>query len=559
MSMLMLLLLFSCRDETTETETTINPLEPDTNYEQLVYGQVLTADGNPVGGATVSLKDKMTLTDEMGLFLIENAAIGDKGTQVSAIKEGYLYGGYRLYASNNANSFVEIKLMEDKFSNEFNSNVGGAATLSPNSLVSFEPNSFTANGMDVYTGNVSVSGNWIDPSSEQLLQLTPGDLTGINLDNQRVMLSSLGMLGVELRGDNGEELNLLPGTTAEIKFEVPDELISEAPSTIPLWSFDEIEGVWIEEASAQLVGNQYVGNVSHFSWWNADFINPIVDFCMEVLDNDGNPLEGLSVSVKSLNGFGCATGYTNSLGYLCGTVPENTELEIFINTGNSNCNGPIHSEVVGPYTSNDSPVFEQIIINASNAILTSSFSGVITDCAGNVVPDAIVQFNYDNNTVTTITNANGEYDQEIIHCDPIENLEVYAVSIDLALDGQSNVANVTGGNYMVNVDLCNDFIDSNILFSDPSTTILLSPVVAKVKPFETILVIDDQGQQVLGMDCMGVGSCTGTFLGNLGMLELDITITKFGNIGDSIEGTFMATDVQTNQTYTGSFVSERVE
>jgi hypothetical protein len=35
-----------------------------------------------------------------------------------------------------------------------------------------------------------------------------------------------------------------------------------------LWSFDEAKGLWKEEGQAIKTGSNYVGDVSHFSFWN---------------------------------------------------------------------------------------------------------------------------------------------------------------------------------------------------------------------------------------------------------------------------------------------------
>ena len=57
---------------------------------------------------------------------------------------------------------------------------------------------------------------------------------------------------------------------ADIVMPVPSEILNSAPATIPLWHFDEDLGSWVEEGQATLVNGEYVGQVSHFSFWNYD-------------------------------------------------------------------------------------------------------------------------------------------------------------------------------------------------------------------------------------------------------------------------------------------------
>jgi len=54
-------------------------------------------------------------------------------------------------------------------------------------------------------------------------------------------------------------------------------LLSAAPPTsIPLWYFNESNGLWKQDGTATKTGNTYVGEVSHFSWWNCDLPNATV-------------------------------------------------------------------------------------------------------------------------------------------------------------------------------------------------------------------------------------------------------------------------------------------
>ena len=77
----------------------------------------------------------------------------------------------------------------------------------------------------------------LDPTDETVNQQMPGMLYAQDLENRERALQTLGMLAVELRGDNGEDLNLAENTTAEITIPLDPTLVPDAPATIPLWYF----------------------------------------------------------------------------------------------------------------------------------------------------------------------------------------------------------------------------------------------------------------------------------------------------------------------------------
>jgi hypothetical protein len=98
----------------------------------------------------------------------------------------------------------------------------------------------------------------------------PGALTGLDQSGAKVALGSLGMLAVELQSDNGEVLKIASGKTVEMQLAIPDEQLGKAPSTIPLWYFDDALGLWVHEGQATRQGNAYVAELPHFSYWNCD-------------------------------------------------------------------------------------------------------------------------------------------------------------------------------------------------------------------------------------------------------------------------------------------------
>jgi len=549
--LLMTISMFSCRDEVIDENPTTIPLDVDANYQQDIFGQVLTSAGEPIAGATVFSKEEMVLSDDQGFFLLNETPAGNKGVQIAATKDGFLYGGYRLYANEVGRNHVDIVLLEANSLGNIQSSQGGELQVSSNSFVEFPANAFTLNGTDVYSGNVNVTGNWIDPSDPEMLRLTPGDLGAINLQGEQVVLSSFGMIGIELTSDSGQELQIIEGKEATLKFEIPESMLSQAPSTIPLWSFDEVNGIWIEESSADLVGNQYIGTVSHFSWWNTDLPNAVLDFCIKVIDEDtGLPIANAYVYVNNLSGFGCASGYTDYRGILCGLIPADSELQITITPDDDSCPSGVNSIVIGPFPVDSPPIFITVPVDFTDLIV-SNISGTVTECnTGDPVENAIVEV-YGN---VVQTDANGAYSQTISVCQEIDPLVVSAFDLNTLMQGSTTLNNINGGMHTANVSLCDD-VDEIFNFDN----VLSQNCEVRVRPFETHILVTDPTYVTMAFD----GTSTGTYdmifyngnSSNVG--DITVEIQNFGDVGESVSGIFWSTDATPIQL--GSFIATRVE
>jgi len=192
------------------------------------------------------------------------------------------------------------------------------------------------------------------PTDEDLAQLMIGDLSGINFQGNLVTLRTMGMIQVELIAEDGSELNIVPQLPATLRFPIPEEVRSAALPTIPLWSYDENGGVWVEEGEAFLNGNFYEGEVTHFSSWNVDFfmdpieITGVVSFTVE--ENTG--AEG-TIGGSFLQIYVSSERIGRKGGWLCDdgsfrffNFPKD---EVFDLTILSRCDDILFQETFGPF------------------------------------------------------------------------------------------------------------------------------------------------------------------------------------------------------------------
>jgi uncharacterized protein (TIGR02145 family) len=288
-----------------------------------VMGQITDERGNPITFVEVRIGDQTQKTDINGVFMFESAEMEENVGYVTATKAGY-FPGSRTFIPKPNGTVVKINLLRTKTVGGFNSTVGGTVSFE-NVQLQFPANAVTLNGA-AYSGSVAVYANYIHPDSSTFYDEMPGNLIGNQYGNIRG-LTSYGMMGVEIRTNTGQELEIAPGSSVTANFPLSDEWLSTAPDTIDLWSFNEEQGVWIDEGSAFKNGNVYTAQLPHFSFWNCDRPWEAVFLNGQVTDEFGNPLSQVIVTLSNQT-IGSASDVTNYSGHFGGLVPANQELNL---------------------------------------------------------------------------------------------------------------------------------------------------------------------------------------------------------------------------------------
>ncbi|MBR9846584.1 MAG: hypothetical protein GYB35_11025 [Algicola sp.] len=440
----LILIISSCsEDDNWNTDKPIQEQEEVSTFSEnfgnpfnaRFIGKVINEDNNPVSGVTVSVGGTFTTTDSNGIFSILDASVFEKFAYIKASKEGFIDGSRALVPSEGINQ-VTIMLLDLDTTATINSGESSTVNLSNGTQVVFDGNFENGQGVS-YSGVVNVTLKHLNPDSNTMELQMPGMLFAENAEGSPRVLETYGMIAVELRSASGDELNLAEGSTAQISIPVPQNVTS-TPATIPLWYFDEEGGYWKEEGQATLQGTMYVGDVSHFSFWNWDFDYPSVTLCITLTDTNGNPLPYAALDLYSpaLASTG-SYGYTNINGVECGLVPADDELTLVV--PNFGCVGSDFTTTIGPFTSDSN-----ITIQVTDAdVLITNFTGVFNDCDGNAITNGYMQLFY-NDSTQTIPIDNGILDLTIDYCS--DNTSYSALVVDL-LNNQTT--DVTTGNFTV--------------------------------------------------------------------------------------------------------------
>ena len=408
--LMLALSLASCRKDTDDIslrDITYQP--PVVRVNGKLTGQVVDADGNPVANAQVNVGQQTAQTNELGLFFFNDIALNATGTFVQAQASGYFPGSTRFFPRPNASNIVRIGLIPRTYADQVSASSGGTVSLSNGAKVTLPANGIVDAAGNNYSGSVQVAMFWINPAADNLHDIMPGNLQGIDRNNREVSMATWGMMAVELFSPDGQKLQIKPGEKAILTFPLPAEYRAQAPGSMPLWYFDENLGLWIEEGQARLQGNTYVGEVGHFSFWNVDFPFPLIDIT-GVININGLPAGSklVVIRVDGLNSVG--SGYTNTEGVFSGKVPQNQVLTVQVMGA---CNNVMASLNIGPFAENtDVGTLNFTLSGPTNSVI----SGQLLNCDGEPVTEGAVYFRWLGNEQFVAVGDDGQFSATLQHC-----------------------------------------------------------------------------------------------------------------------------------------------
>jgi hypothetical protein len=552
---------FSCQ----KTETPAGP-EPGpghiTEYTQAnISGRITDDQKLPVSGAVVRVGTSNTTTDVNGMFSLNNVQVDKTAGLVQVEKEGFFKGIKTLVVTSGKDNQVAIQLIRKVVAGTFNGSSGGTITIpAAGGSIIFGPNSIlnTAN-LAGYTGPVSVSAFFIDPAADNFFDIMPGALRGIDANNNETGLRSFGMMAVELTGANGEKLQLAGGKKATLHFPIPASLQGEAPATIPLWSLHDSTGLWKEEGAATKQGTEYVGTVSHFSFWNCDAPYPVVDFTATIKTQQGTALTATRVIITNPNGSSniSGSGYTDNDGIVKGLIPANQALVLKVM---DKCGNLVHNQNIGPFSTTADMGVVKVTIN--NTVVT--INGTVGTCSFTPVTSGYVTISMDSSYYRASI-VNGAFSMAITRCKSISStasITVYDIT-----NNQSGTSTIPVSGPTINTGLLNacgtlpdEYMyytvgDSTYGYTSPLDIVSVSKAMVHNEPTAIVILgkpadMFARGQTYFHMrDNPSIGSHPILYL-SCGIPNVqtwllkeptNVNITEFGNSGQGyISGSFTA-------------------
>ncbi|MEM1214689.1 MAG: carboxypeptidase-like regulatory domain-containing protein [Bacteroidota bacterium] len=435
------LLLVSCREDMDEITTTQTGVpQPNVIVTASLIGQVVDENNTPLPGVLVRLASEVTTTDENGRYVFANTSMNAKGTYVTATRAGYFPGSDRLYPSLDSRNANVIQLLPRNVAGTIG-NDGGDVNVD-GATITFPGDAFAYPSGLAYNGEVRVYAAWLDPTAPDLGEFMPGGLYGLDDDGNLVTMTSFGMLAVELEDASGNEVELASGVKATLNFPVPDRLLSGATAEIPLWYFDEQDGIWIEEGAATLENGVYVGEVSHFTFWNVDYPygTETVDLagCVSYGSGAGAAYLNFTISVGTDSTFSIVWGTTDIAGNFYGPVPtgENLTINFTDPCGSSN------SISLGTFTE-DTELAECIVVPA---LAETTINGQLVDCNGEGISFGIVEVDGPGwYSPDLLTDENGNFSYTTSICAEDTEITITGVDWDNLVTSDPQTVTATSG------------------------------------------------------------------------------------------------------------------
>jgi uncharacterized protein (TIGR02145 family) len=338
-----------------------------------------------------------TRTDPNGVFFLNDIVVYDKLGYITITKPSFHQGSRSFLPLETGSNRVNVQLLPMTQSGTFSAASGGSVNSGLLQLT-FPANAIQLNGQP-YTGTVNVFAEALDPSSSSMFDQMPGELLGGMNDSLR-LLRSFGMASIELRDANMNELQLANGQSATLTFNIPSALQADAPETIDWWSFDEALGYWKHEGVAQRQGNNYIGQASHFSWWNCDVPQNFNDLHGSVNTLDGTPVSDAQVNVVSPT-MGIGVTYTNGEGEFTGRVPKNQQLtlNVYLTCSLINDWALVYSEILNSQ-------FQAISMSITSSLGGQvPITGVLVNCQNQPVASGYVKMG----SQVNLTNEVGQF------------------------------------------------------------------------------------------------------------------------------------------------------
>lgn len=349
MALLMMLMTFaSCSkiqdllnegDDDDDDDGGINPPElVEGRMEDIALsGIVRDASGTPIEGVSIVSGSSVATTNTDGFFefdQIQVVSVQNDRSVVRFSKAGYFDVVRSMDADDDAADGASWEVvMCKKENNDFTSiktySSSSDQTLQAGEMkIDMPQDGYKVDGTGAgYTGKVKSEMVYLDPNNERFSEMMPGgDLAAVRSDNSSAQLVSYGMTDLNMYAENGDKLQLKDGCKAKLTFPIPAGMDKNPPASIPLWSFNEKTGLWEEEGSAQLQGNVYVGEVTHFSWVNLDDPEKQGTVYGYVKDDTGKVLPGVRLNIGQL----LTSTVTQSNGYYSHDVPANTDFCITV-------------------------------------------------------------------------------------------------------------------------------------------------------------------------------------------------------------------------------------
>ena len=541
----------SCNPNDDDTTNTNNNNNFSENFgakaDRDFIGQVVDTNNQPIPNVTVKIGTSTIQTDINGVFIINQANVNERFAYITAKKVGFIDGSRAMVPTNGKNN-VRIMMIPNTTISTIQSGVSSEVALPSGTKVVFDGAFETETGI-AYSGSVAVSMFHLAASNENISSLMPGMLYAQATDGSAKVLETFGMMQVELKGSAGQKLQIAKTHSAQISMPIDASQLATSPSSIPLWHFDEENGYWKQEGVATKIGNNYVGNVSHFSWWNCDAQFPTVTLTVKVVDVNGNPISNLIVGLTYQN---VRTGVTDNNGQVSGLIPANQTLTLNVYSYTQCATLTINTMSIGPFSVNT--ILPDIVLNTSVDNLTTLVQGNLLKCDNTNVTNGYVSLYSRNQTLlTTVTN--GTFSFNTTYCSSATDFKLKGIDYDNLQSTDAITYNFTTPITNIgNLNTCNSITEFISYQLDNNPTVFLIQNVGSGEVDARLYIYGSNQNEILTIEgstfSPGIyttsqfsigGQANNIFVNDSIINTMQFNLNRYGAVGEFLDLTFNGT------------------
>lgn len=300
-----------------------------------IGGRVVDLNDNPVAGASIrTAGGAEAVTDAAGQFRVSGLAATPR-LAVSVSAPGF-DGTTAIYE---VRSGVElrrpVRIQPKAPPVVIPAGAGGSVPLPGGGSVDIPANAFAgASGGDP----VTVRATYISTQNAAQFSTAPGDFTARTFSGESTPIISFGMVNVEATGPQGQALDVAPGQQVTLRF----PRVPGTGPTVPVWTFDDPTGIWVEEGVATVTPTTIDVPVTTIEpRRNLDVRFRPVCITVRVLRSDKvTPRPNEWVSATGISYAGFTQGWTNPTGIVQLQVPSSSQTLIQ--------SGPVQQPVATP-------------------------------------------------------------------------------------------------------------------------------------------------------------------------------------------------------------------
>ncbi len=526
-----------------------------------VEGFVFGENAEPVANAKVVAGATTVYTNQHGFFSIKKAMVPEIAGSVKISHDNYFTTVSTFSTAPDDVISLSVRLTANAMAGNFEAADGGAVALENGTRLVFAPASIVRASGGVYNGTVEVSILLVDPADPESSTQVPGNRIGINTDGVLRYTESYGVLGVQLKSNSGERLQVASDHKVQVIIPISPDWLEKAPGQTGLWSLNEEYGLWQEEGVLVKSGNNYAGEVSHFSFWQAAEGADLVRFKATIVDASNTPVGGAGVSINyngSVNSAAAGYGRTDNDGFVSGYIPANKELSLRVGGGWAIC---ADGSVVKTFTTSGEDI-DLGTVTGSVEQWMITLSGVLLNCDNNPVQEGYV-YTFGKGFYHKIPVMNGVFSFSGLVC---AHTSVSIVGVDITTGQQSEPLQLTlsPGATELEVQACaapatthlTVTIDGEDFYKKEETNLLHQILgiytlnADETSGWTNVIVFDNNWRPVggsvyfilAGLNNADVQGINEVFLTNdqrlYSEIPVAVNITSYGKVGGFIEGSF---------------------